>query len=81
MTHADRHPEHLLDRLRSGSICREACRRLRAHCAECVCCSLELRLAIDGSMNALPDETDRALGQAALERVLGQSGSTPPGWL
>jgi len=68
MTHADSHPEDLFDRLHAASLQRDHYDRLRRHCDECVSCDLERRFEVDGWAHALPDDTDHALGHAALDR-------------
>jgi hypothetical protein len=73
MMQADSHPEELFDRLHSASLHREHYERLRRHCDECVSCDLELRFEVDGWVDTLPDEIERALGSAALGRFLGHA--------
>ena len=73
MTRADSHPEHLLDRLHLASLQREQDELLRRHCTACVSCDLERRFEVYGWVNALPDETDHALGHAVLDRFFGDT--------
>jgi TolA-binding protein len=81
VSHADLHPEDLLDRERQGTLGAEQRRLLDEHLASCPACALHRRVVADFASEARPREGDGATLRGALERALGSlpaAGSRAP---